>query len=418
MRGDMYFNHTGGGAHPPERTEAHIHAMYRKLFTLVKGMHEPSEIEEALIITLQGLMGADGGGLCHIFDDGARFMVATGQVSHIKGAAFDLASPRFSHFLNGNCAVIRTRENVPPEVLQIVLNARFESMLVTPIAINGMPYGLMGLVSNTPNYFEARDCECIYEISRILGMLFEHRVSELVRNERRHYERLGQMCMSVVPGLQTASSDLIQKFSQLRNSCASEDCAHLEWPLEEASASVEHMSRRVQDLRTLGEICLPRSRPFESIDVGEFIAKLVAHERVSIEREAALRVTVAEDMPKIMGDARLLWDVMIEILRNAVFAVRVAPARAHEIRIYAYRRPNTAVIEVEDTGEGIEPADSNRIYEPFFTTWQGCKGLGLVKAHNYALQMHGNLYHFRRAASTVFMLAFPDAQHVPQPEVF
>lgn len=414
----MYFNYTGGGAHPPERTEAHIHAVYRKLFSLVKGMHHPSEIEEALLITLQGLMGADGGGLCHIFDDGARFVVATGQVSHVKGAAFDLSSPRISNFLNGDCAVVRSRETVPPEVMQVALNARFESMLVTPIVINGMPYGLMGLVSNTPNYFEQRDCESIYEISKYLAMLLENRARALVSNERHHYERLGQMCMSVVPGLQSASSDLIQKYSQLRSSCVCLECPSLEWPLEEASASVEHMSRRVQDLRTLGEMCLPKVRPFEEIDVRELIAKVVAHERTRIEREATLRVTVADDVPKINGDQRLLWDSLIEVLNNAVHAIRMAPARAHEIRIYAYRRPNTAVIEIEDTGDGIEPADSKRIYEPFFTTWPDCKGLGLVKALNYALQMHGNIYYHRRANSTVFMLAFPDAQHVPQPEVF
>lgn len=414
----MYFDHTGGGAHPPERPEAHIHAVYRKLFSLVKGMRHPSEIEEALLLTLQGLMGADGGGLCHIFDDGARFVVATGQVSHIKGAAFDLSSPRISNFLNGDCAVVKTRENVPPDVLQVVLNARFESMLVTPIVINGMPYGLMGLVSNTPNYFEARDCESIYEISRFLAMLFENRARELVSNERLHYERMGQMCMSVVPGLQTASSDLIQKFSQLRSSSVCLECPTLDWPLDEASASVEHMSRRVQDLRTLGEICLPPRRAFELIDVGELIGKVVSHERTAIEREATLRVTVAEDVPKVLGDMRLMWDSLVEVIRNAVRAVQLAPAGAHEIRIYAYRRPNTAVIEVEDTGAGIEPADSLKIYEPFFTTWPGCKGLGLAKAHNYALQMHGNIYYHRRANSTVFMLAFPDAQHAPQPEVF
>ena len=81
----MYFDHPAGGAHPPERNEAHIHAVYRKLFTLVKSMTSPDDISRALIHMLQGLFGADGAVLCHVYDDGARFAVERGPRRHSRG---------------------------------------------------------------------------------------------------------------------------------------------------------------------------------------------------------------------------------------------------------------------------------------------------------------------------------------------
>ena len=49
------------------------------------------------------------------------------------------------------------------------------------------------------------------------------------------------------------------------------------------------------------------------------------------------------------------------------------------------------MIEIEDTGTGIPPADLERIFIPFFTTKASGHGVGLALAHRVVTQHGGTL---------------------------
>jgi Histidine kinase-, DNA gyrase B-, and HSP90-like ATPase len=78
------------------------------------------------------------------------------------------------------------------------------------------------------------------------------------------------------------------------------------------------------------------------------------------------------------------------------------------------RGGGAALIEVEDTGTGISPADAERIFEPFFTTKSGGIGLGLMIARA-AVQAHGGTLGMRAgtARGTIFELALPSSLDEP-----
>ncbi|HYX90294.1 MAG TPA: ATP-binding protein, partial [Myxococcaceae bacterium] len=50
-----------------------------------------------------------------------------------------------------------------------------------------------------------------------------------------------------------------------------------------------------------------------------------------------------------------------------------------------------AVVEVEDNGPGIRPADRPHLFEPYFTTKSGGTGLGLAIGARIAQEHRGRL---------------------------
>jgi signal transduction histidine kinase len=77
-------------------------------------------------------------------------------------------------------------------------------------------------------------------------------------------------------------------------------------------------------------------------------------------------------------------------------------------------------VEVEDTGVGIKPADTDRIFNPFYTTRDSGTGLGLALAHKI-VQDHGGAISFQslRGQGTTFTIVLslvPDVSGLPSDE--
>lgn len=414
----MYFDHSGGGEHPPERTEAVIHASYRKLFSLVKSMMKPDDIARAVIIMLQGLFGADGAVMSHVYDDGARFVAAVGSLSHMVNASIDMNTPSIMAFFRGERAIALSRKTLSQELLALTLNARFESMLVAPIAINGLHFGLICLVSNRDGYFEDSDAATLYELMLYLSMLLENRIAEIARNEKSHCERLGDICRQLAPGLHSATIELIQTFAQMRKFYVDQKYTMMAAPLSESVAKIENMAKRIQDLRTLGDVMNVEDRPFERVELRPVIENVISYEHAKIEEVCALNVHVMDEIPAVRGDFTMIWQALHEIVSNALRAMSRCDG-PHELSISAYPIAGAAVIEIKDTGLGIEPSDAVHIFEPFFTTWKPCSGLGLARAHVSILRLGGTLaYYPNTPRGAVFRISLPNELYVAQAEVF
>jgi signal transduction histidine kinase len=76
--------------------------------------------------------------------------------------------------------------------------------------------------------------------------------------------------------------------------------------------------------------------------------------------------------------------------------------------------PRQVIIEVEDSGPGIAPADLDRVFEPYFTTKAGGTGLGLALAHKI-FQEHGGSIRAKSdgGAGATFIITLPLLQDGP-----
>ena len=115
-----------------------------------------------------------------------------------------------------------------------------------------------------------------------------------------------------------------------------------------------------------------------------------------IEAEArsagiALHLDLDSAAPRVEVDCIQLEQVVLNLLRNALDAIEIAPRGAHAIHLETKIRGGCVEVRVRDTGPGLPVQDVAKLLEPFFTTKQQGLGMGLsisqriVEAHGGAL---------------------------------
>jgi PAS domain S-box-containing protein len=117
-----------------------------------------------------------------------------------------------------------------------------------------------------------------------------------------------------------------------------------------------------------------------------------------------------EALPPTLGDVQQLQQVFLNILNNAYDAVQETGRRG-QIKIHTRRQGEMIEVAVSDNGTGI--TDTQRIFDPFYTTKQAGKGTGLglsicygiVRAHGGEIQCWNN----EDGAGSTFLVRIPVA---------
>lgn len=106
-------------------------------------------------------------------------------------------------------------------------------------------------------------------------------------------------------------------------------------------------------------------------------------------------VTVRRELPAdtlVRGDEAAIIGVLINLLSNAVMAMRKAGRQPYEIVVGALWDAGKLVVTVRDNGPGIAPEHLARVFEPFFTTREVGQGLGLGLSISYSvIERHGGV---------------------------
>ncbi|MBD3296469.1 MAG: GAF domain-containing protein, partial [Candidatus Omnitrophica bacterium] len=127
--------------------------------------------------------------------------------------------------------------------------------------------------------------------------------------------------------------------------------------------------------RKLSSFAKPaRGRIEDGVDVAaemEEIVSLVEHElkleNITIERD------ISDTLPCIQADTKQIQEIFFNIIRNAAQSIKDEGT----ITFRAGRAGSRVKVEIEDTGSGIDGADLDQIFNPFFTTKEPGKGTGL-----------------------------------------
>jgi PAS domain S-box-containing protein len=124
--------------------------------------------------------------------------------------------------------------------------------------------------------------------------------------------------------------------------------------------------------------------------------------------EIEILTSYATELPLLSCDFKRLQQAFINILWNAIEAMPdggvLTVSTAHD------RKQDMIVVQISDTGVGIQDEDAERIFEPFFTTKAEGKGvgLGLSVAYGIIRQHQGEIHiQSRTREGTEFTIQFP-----------
>jgi len=163
-------------------------------------------------------------------------------------------------------------------------------------------------------------------------------------------------------------------------------------------------------LRRIRELTRKRSPTLAPCDFNAMIHKVLAWVRDELDRDG-VRVKLALDpaLPAALADAILIEQVMLNLVNNAVDAMRHTPLPERELVIETVTEARNAVrVTIADRGAGIAPEHESRLFTPFFTTKERGLGLGLSICRS-VLEMHGGrLWHDSRpGGGTAFHFSLP-----------
>src|SRR5882762_4292778 len=134
------------------------------------------------------------------------------------------------------------------------------------------------------------------------------------------------------------------------------------------------------------------------LDINRIIQDVRILLRTELTRgHVSVRADLASGLPRVAGDQVQLQQVLINLIMNAVEAMRLPAERPRRLLIRSAKSTDGVLVQVQDSGPGIEPGLADRIFEPFFTTKAEGIGMGLSNSHSI-IESHGR--HLSLASSS------------------
>jgi signal transduction histidine kinase len=114
---------------------------------------------------------------------------------------------------------------------------------------------------------------------------------------------------------------------------------------------------------------------------------------VAAEPDPPVSLHLSADADALRTDADRLRAVLVNLIANAREAVRAADGVSGEglVTVGTRRATDSVVIEVTDTGTGMEAGVASQVFEPYFTTRRTGTGLGLAIARNIVEGLGGTI---------------------------
>jgi signal transduction histidine kinase len=179
-----------------------------------------------------------------------------------------------------------------------------------------------------------------------------------------------------------------------------------------SSLRVERMSETILDstvrifdlISAIKDYSYMDQAPIQDVDLAQSLENTLA-----MFGSRLLHVTVetqfAPDLPPISAYGSELNQVWTEIIENALDAMEDRGT----LRLATKLAGQMALVEIGDSGPGIDPSIQSRIFEPFFTTRAPGRGLGLgLDTANRIVSKHSGFINVEsKPGATCFQIRLP-----------
>jgi C4-dicarboxylate-specific signal transduction histidine kinase len=163
--------------------------------------------------------------------------------------------------------------------------------------------------------------------------------------------------------------------------------------LSEARQAVERIikdsyraSAVISRIRTLVKKTPPRN---DLVDLNEVIVEVFALAQYEARRNrVALKQQLKQDLPHVHGDRVQLQQVILNLIINGLEAIAKSKNGTRELSVMSDQDEDKVRIAVSDSGEGLDSANLERVFDAFFTTKPDGMGMGLAISRTI-IESHG-----------------------------
>jgi PAS domain S-box-containing protein len=183
----------------------------------------------------------------------------------------------------------------------------------------------------------------------------------------------------------------------INGSAARRFLARVPADIDEATAN---LNRVINDCRRASEVFDSILTLFrrddqerQGIDVNEIALEVLQSSRGELaEHRVTPRTELASELPLVSGHRRQLQQVISNLVQNAIEAMDNTTDRDRVLRVRTRLHNRDAImVEVEDSGPGIDSKQLGSIFDAFFTTKSHGIGLGLAICRMIVERHGGNL---------------------------
>jgi PAS domain S-box-containing protein len=265
--------------------------------------------------------------------------------------------------------------------------------------------------------------------TRLAGTITDVTEAKGLQERLRHADRLAGVGTLAAGMAHEINNPLAYVSANL--SVVEEAIAHLaSTATPEAAPSIAEVRAALRDamdgaarvrgiVRGLRQFALPaRGEERGPVDVKAEIEAAVGIARNELTHRAQLELDLPEGLPPVRAAPQEMGQVFVNLLVNAAQAIPEGHAAENRVRVAARAQGDRVVVEVHDTGAGIDPADLPRVFDPFFTTKPvgAGTGLGLSVCHGIVTAAGGTIeVESPPGGGTTFRLSLPAMKAAARP---
>jgi signal transduction histidine kinase len=147
----------------------------------------------------------------------------------------------------------------------------------------------------------------------------------------------------------------------------------------------------------------------QKVDVNSIIRRAIEIQQRDLDTNGVVASThLVEDLPSASCEAGHLLEVLINLMQNAIDALRKVPQGRRFLKIAARAgATDEVVLTVEDTAGGIDSLNLARVFQPFVSTKPGGMGLGLPICRSIVERYSGKMSVSNGSSGAVFQVSLP-----------
>lgn len=288
-------------------------------------------------------------------------------------------SPNLERLQAGETAVvedIHQLETLTP-LHRAMLDGGVRAYAAVPLMVEGELLGTFNLLRSQPLAFGPEDTSIARELADSVaiairqGRLFEQvqahsrelerRVAERTKELRETNAELEAFAYSVSHDLRNPLWNAQAYLGMLRDSFGDQAPASAREYIDGITDAVHAMDSLIEELLTYSRVSRAQVRR-ELVPLGAIAARALEELAASIQASGA-QITIAPEMPVVLGHVPTLERVLANLLGNAI--KYVGPGVTPRIRVSAERRNGRVRLWVEDNGIGVPAEAQERIFRVF-----------------------------------------------------